>query len=71
MTDEEKPIRQIIARTSIVVLFLLTPFIPLLLAFAESLSFGTNIVEGFCKRIGVHDELSLLYEPVIKFLRGW
>jgi hypothetical protein len=71
VSDEEKPIRQIIARVSIVVFFLLTPFIPLLLALLENLSFGTNKVEGFCKQIGIHDELSILYDPVVKFLMGW
>lgn len=71
MTEKEKPIRQMIARASIVVLFLLTPFIPLLLALLESLTSGTNKVEDFCRQIGLHDELSMLYEPVVLFLMGW
>lgn len=70
MTDDEKPGRLAIARLGLVVLVLLTPFLPLIISFAEGIAFKTNRVEGFFKHIGIHDELSLLYEPVVNFLKG-
>lgn len=51
-----------------IVFLLLLPFLPLLLAAVENLTMGTNHVEEFCRQIGIHDELSVIYEPVIEFL---
>lgn len=41
------------------------PFVPLLLSGLESLALGTDRVEDFCRRIGIHDELSAFYQAVI------
>ena len=54
----------------VVVAIPLVVFAPLFVAFAEHALFGTGHVEGFFIRIGLHDELSLIYEPVIDFLRN-
>jgi len=47
----------------------LVVFGPLLAAFVEHALFRTGHVEAFFIRIGLHDELSLIYEPVIDFLQ--
>lgn len=67
VSDEETPVRHMVGRVSLVILLLLTPFI----AFLEHFALGSRYVEHFCEQIGIHDELSMLYEPVIKFLMGW
>ena len=43
----------------------LLPFVPLLLSLLEELTLGTNRVEDYCRQIGVHDELSALYQTVL------
>jgi hypothetical protein len=43
-------------------------FAPLIAAIVEHVTFGTDHVEDFLRRIGLHDELGLIYEPVIDFL---
>lgn len=48
----------------IVFAVLMLPFMPLLMALCEGTLFGTRRVEEFCERIGIHDELSTLYEAV-------
>jgi hypothetical protein len=45
------------------------PFVPLLLAAGESLTFGTQRVEDFCRYIGIHEELSALYETVLPWFK--
>lgn len=47
----------------------LVVFAPLVAAFAEHALLGTGHVEDFFRRIGLHDELDLIYEPVIDFLK--
>jgi len=44
-------------------------FLPLFLSGLEDLTFGTNRVEDLCTRMGIHDELSALYEPVLRLLK--
>jgi hypothetical protein len=48
---------------------LLLPFVPLLLALLETVTVGTNHVEDFCRQIGIHDELSALYEAIFRMFR--
>jgi hypothetical protein len=48
---------------------LLLPFVPLLLALLETVTLGTNRVEDFCRQLGVHDELSALYETIFSMFR--
>jgi hypothetical protein len=43
-------------------------FLPLILAILESLIFHSNHVEGFFEKIGLHDELSAIYDPLFKFI---
>lgn len=45
------------------------PFWPLLLALCEAATFGTNTVEDFCRRIGIHDELSAMYQALFQLFR--
>jgi hypothetical protein len=45
------------------------PFVPLLLSLAESLTLGTQRVEDFCREIGVHEELTALYQTVFFWLK--
>jgi hypothetical protein len=47
-----------------VVSLIALPFVPLLLAGIEGLTFGTRRVEDFCEQIGIHDELTALYQAV-------
>jgi hypothetical protein len=47
----------------------LTVFLPLILAGVEHVLFGTHEVEEFFRKIGVHDELSAIYEPVVDLFR--
>jgi hypothetical protein len=37
---------------------------PLLMALCEETLFHTRHVEGFCERLGIHDELGTLYKTV-------
>ena len=53
----------------VVIGLLLLPFVPLLLALLESVTLGTNRVEDFCRQIGIHDELSALYQAVFRMFR--
>ena len=46
----------------------LVVFAPLIVSYIEHVTVGTSRVEDFFTRIGLHDELSLVYEPVIDFL---
>ena len=69
MTEQERPIRQLTARLGALLLIVLLPFVPLLLALAESVVLGTNRVERLCQRLGIHDALGQLYEPVIRLFR--
>ena len=52
----------------VVVAIPLVVFAPLVGAFIERDLFGTGHIEGFFVRIGLHDELGSIYEPVIDFL---
>ena len=52
-----------------VVSLIALPFVPLLLAGIEGLTFGTQRVEGFCEQIGIHDELTALYTTVFKIFK--
>ena len=45
------------------------PFVPLLLAAIEGLTFGTQRVEEFCEGIGIHEELTALYQTVFKIFK--
>lgn len=47
----------------------LAPFVPLLLALLESVTLGTNRVEDSCRQIGIHDELSALYQAIFRMFR--
>lgn len=69
MSEIEHPIRNAIAKGSAVLLLFLLPFLPLLLALAEHLTAGTAHVEQFFIRIGIHDELDVLYQPLLRFFR--
>jgi len=44
------------------------PFVPLVLAGVEAFTLKTNHVEDFFRYIGIHDELSALYDGVGKLL---
>jgi hypothetical protein len=48
---------------------LAAPFLPLVLAMIEGVTMGTNKVEDCCREIGIHDELSVLYEAVFALFR--
>lgn len=52
-----------------VVSLIALPFVPLLLAGIEGLTFGTRRVEDFCEQIGIHDELSALYQTVFEIFK--
>ena len=69
-TDSSGGMMAVVAVLIVLFLLILLPFVPLLLAMAEALLFGTRQVENFCEQIGIHDELGMLYEPVIEFLTG-
>ena len=45
---------------------LLAPFLPLICARLESLAFRTNHTENFFRWVGLHDDLSALYQWVFK-----
>ncbi|HZN36139.1 MAG TPA: hypothetical protein VFB80_20050 [Pirellulaceae bacterium] len=47
-----------------VVSLLALPFVPLLLALIEGMTFGTRRVEDFCEQVGIHDELTALYQTI-------
>lgn len=53
----------------LVLLLLLLPFMPLGLAYVEHTAWGTNHVEDFCRKIGVHGILSKLYDFVFRFFK--
>ena len=58
----------VLAIVLVVVAIPLVVFAPLIVSYIEHVTFGTSRVEDFFTRIGLHDELSLIYEPVIDFL---
>lgn len=43
------------------------PFLPLLLSLLESITLGSDRVEDFCRQIGIHDELSALYQTIFNW----
>jgi hypothetical protein len=60
--------------SSMIVLWILGPiliiYMPLMLAGAEQLLFGTHEVENFCRLLGVHGFLKTIYEnTVLYFLK--
>ena len=67
--EQEHRFRGLIARSGAVIFLILIPFLPLLLSFVEHSTLKSNHVESFCRTIGIHDELGILYEPVIDLLR--
>ncbi|MGH7128714.1 MAG: hypothetical protein ACREIV_09095 [Planctomycetaceae bacterium] len=56
-----------IAILSVVITTLLVLHLPLLSALVEYTLFGTSHVEDYCRRMGIHDELGDLYEPIVTF----
>ena len=69
MDDDEQPGRQIVSKIAFLFLILLLPFIPLILSFFEHFVLGTSQVERLCRDLGIHDELSLIYEPIIRLIK--
>lgn len=59
-----------LAAVAVVLAVPLTVFLPLILAGVEHVLFGTHEVEDFCREIGVHDELCVIYEPVVDLFRN-
>lgn len=55
----------VILAMAAVTCMILLPFVPLVLAGLESATLGTRWVEGSCEQLGIHDELSSLYEMTI------
>jgi hypothetical protein len=53
----------------LVVSLVALPFVPLLLSLLESMTLGTQRVEELCRDIGIHDELSALYQAVFNWFR--
>lgn len=51
-----------------VVALIVLPFVPLLLSLSESLLFHTTHVEDACRKLGIHDALSKLYNPLFSLL---
>jgi hypothetical protein len=55
--------------SSMIVLFVLGPilivYMPLMLAGAEQLIFGTHEVEDFCRLLGVHGLLKTIYQNTV------
>jgi hypothetical protein len=39
------------------------------LALLEGLTLGTQRVEEFCRDIGIHDELSALYQTIFRWFK--
>lgn len=66
MDDEEQPGRSFTSKAGALFIILLLPFLPLILAFVEQFVLGTDHVEGLCREVGIHDELSFIYEPIIR-----
>jgi len=48
---------------------LLLPFLPLFLAGLEGALFRTDKVEDACRYVGIHDELTTLYEAVFRLFK--
>ena len=73
MSADETSERSSRSGMAVVVVFLvvlglpLLLFLPLILAVTENSLFGTREVEGFFERVGLHDELGKIYEPLIDF----
>ena len=44
-------------------------FLPLVLSLAEHLMFGSSYVEGFCRKISVHEVLRKVYEPIVPLIQ--
>ena len=53
------------ATVILIVCLVSLPYLPLLLAGAESAVFGTGLVEESCEQLGIHDELTALYDATI------
>jgi len=53
----------------LIVGLLLLPFAPLLLALLETVTLGTQRVEEFCRTVGIHDELSALYQSLFSWFK--
>ena len=53
----------------VVISALVLPFLPLLLSGLEEVILDSTHVENFCKRMGVHDELSALYGPLLRLFK--
>ena len=51
-----------------IVLAVVLFFLPLTAAYVEYKAAGTSHVENAFRQMGVHDELSAIYEPVIRVL---
>ena len=45
------------------------PFVPLVLAGLEFMIFRTMHVENFCRKIGIHEALDKIYDPIFTFVR--
>lgn len=70
MTDSEIKDRQKSSGTVILLVLIGLPlllFAPLLLSFVEHKTMGSDHVEDFCRTIGVHDFLSMIYRPFFEF----
>lgn len=67
-SDESKGAGHAVAWT--LALALLAPFMPWILACVEYLIFHSTHVEDICRKVGIHDALSKIYEPIFKLLRS-
>lgn len=68
MTHQATPKRQFIVMAFTIFMLFPLPKRSFLLSGFAVLATGTNRVEKLCMELGIHDELSLLYEPIIKLL---
>lgn len=70
-TEQRKESRYVLVVILFVISFLLiVPFLPLGLSAIEETLFQQSRVEDLCRDIGIHDELSWLYEhTVFRFMR--
>lgn len=67
MTDNEPTDQQKSSGAIFVFLLVSLPlllFVPLLLSIVEHHAMGSNHVEEFCRTIGIHDFLSMIYRPL-------
>ena len=54
---------------SALALCLLVLFGPLLIAYAEYKTTGTDHVEELFKKVGIHEAMTEIYEPIIDFMK--